>query len=138
LLALIDPNPWTQALFMVATANLIAYVGTDLFNHVVKGYFAMVEELKGAQDFASVRRAGERYGHRMGPTLARLVLMAATIGIAKFAGVFTGDITTLPGGPQAAALAEAQGFQIPVVEGAQSASLAADGTLTIHLGAATA
>lgn len=134
ILELFDPNPWTKALFMVTTANLIAYVGVDLFNNVVEGYVAMGIALKAAHDFAAVRRAGENYGRRLGPMVARLVVMAATYGVAKVAGLFTGNSISLPGGPRAAALAEAQGFSIPAVEGAQSISLSTDGSMTIALG----
>jgi hypothetical protein len=136
-LAVIDPNPWTKALFMISTANLIAYVGVDLFNNVVEGYLAMDRELGRARDFAAVEAAGLRFGERIGPTLSRLVLMALTVGVAKFTGLITGG-TSLPGGPQAAALAEAQGFSLPAAEAAQSISLSPGGTVTIHLGAPVA
>lgn len=137
ILAVIDPNPWTKALFMVSTANLIAYVGVDLFNNVVKGYLAMDQELSRARDFAAVEAAGQRFGQRIGPTLSRLVLMALTMGVAKFTGLITGG-TSLPGVPPPAALAEAQGFSLPAAESAQSISLAPSGTVTIHLGAPVA
>src|SRR5213075_1961929 len=104
---------------------------------VVKGYFAMDQELRGARTFAAVEAAGLRYGQRIGPTVARLVLMALTIGIAKFTGLITGG-TSLPGIPPPAALAEAQGFNLPAAEAAQSISLSPSGNVTIHLGAPVA
>lgn len=135
---LLSPDPVTKILFITITANLIACVGVDLFNNLVKGYLAMADELKVARTFADVRAAGERYGTRLGPTLARIVFMVATYGLAKFAGLFKGGADTLPGGQRAAALAEAQGFRIPAVEGARSISLATDGSVVIALGAAAA
>lgn len=135
ILGLLDPNPWTKALSMVASANLIAYVGVDLCNTVVDGYVVMAADLHGAHTFAAVRRAGENYGKRLGPMVARLVLMAATYGAAKAAGLFTGSSISLPGGQRAAALAEAQGFSLPAAEGAQAITLNADGSVAIHLGA---
>jgi hypothetical protein len=135
ILGLLDPNPWTKALSMVASANLVAYVGVDLCNTVVDGYVAMATELNGAHSFASIRRAGENYGKRLGPMVARLVLMAATYGAAKAAGLFTGSSISLPGGQRAAALAEAQGFNLPAAEGARAITLNADGSVAIQLGA---
>src|SRR6185295_3308638 len=131
-------EPVTKIIFMASMANLIAFVGVDLFNHVVKGFTAMLDELKGAKDFEGVQAAGIRYGQRIGPTVARIVVMVATYGIAKFAGLFKGSALDLPGGSRAAALAEKQGFQISPVEGAKSISLASDGSVVIDLGGAVA
>jgi hypothetical protein len=133
---LLSPDPVTKALFILTATNLIAFVGVDFFNHVVKGFTAMVEELARARDFAGIRAAGIRYGERIGPTLARIVVMVATYGVAKFAGLFKGSVLDLPGGSRSAALAESQGFRLPTAEGAGSVALAADGAVVIGLGAA--
>lgn len=138
IVVLLSPDPFSKYLFIVTATNLIAFVGVDLFNNVVKGYTAMTEELAAAQDFAQVKAAGERYGERMGPTIARIVLMVATYGVAKFAGLFPGGANSLPGGTRAAALAEAQGLRIPAVEGARSMAVAVDGSVTVEFGAVTA
>jgi len=105
---------------------------------VVRGFTAMLDELGRASDFAAVRAAGIRYGQRIGPTVARIVVMVATYGVAKFAGLFKGNILDLPGGSRAAALAEAQGFKLSEVAGARSIALGADGTVVIDLGTTTA
>lgn len=133
---LLSPDPFTKALFIITTTNLIAFVGVDLFNNLVKGYKAMSAELAQARDFAQVRAAGLRYGERLGPTVARIVVMVATYGVAKFAGLFKGNALSLPGGQRAASLAESQGFRIPAIEGARSVALAANGTVAIDLGSA--
>lgn len=138
IIGLLSPDPVSKYLFIVTTANLIAFLGVDLFKSVVRGYAAMAEELAAAREFAAVRAAGERYGRRLGPTVARIVVMVATYGVAKLAGLFPGSATSLPGGSRAAVLAEAQGFRIPAVESARSVSLAADDSLAINLGTATA
>jgi len=135
---LLSPEPVTKIVFMASMANLIAFVGVDIFNHVVRGFTAMLDELEGAEDFEGVRAAGIRYGQRMGPTVARIVVMVATYGIAKFAGLFKGSALDLPGGSRAAALAEKQGFQLSQVEGVKSISLASDGSVVIDLGTAAA
>jgi hypothetical protein len=135
---LLSPEPVTKIIFIVSMTNLIAFAGVDLFNHVVKGFTAMLDELKGAKDFEGVRAAGIRYGQRIGPTVGRIVVMVATYGIAKFAGLFRGSALDLPGGPRAAALAEKQGFRLPQVEAGRSISLAPDGSVVIDLGAAAA
>jgi len=131
---LLSPDPVTKALFIITTANLIAFIGVDLFNNVVKGYLAMADELAVAQSFAQVRAAGERYGQRIGPTLGRIIVMVASYGVAKFAGMFSGNALSLPGGSPAAALADSQGLRIPAAESARSISLATDGTIAIDLG----
>jgi hypothetical protein len=135
---LLSPDPVTKVIFMVSMANLIAFVGVDLFNHVVKGFTAMLDELKSAQDFDAVRAAGIRYGQRIGPTVARIVVMVATYGVAKFAGLFKGSVLDLPGGTRAGANAEAQGFRLSQVEGARSIGIAADGSIAIDLGTTVA
>jgi hypothetical protein len=89
----------------------------DLFNHVVKGFSAMLDELAHARDFEGVRGAGIRYGQRIGPTVARIAVMLATYGVAKLAGLFKGSALDLPGGSRAAALAEAQGIPIQALGG---------------------
>ncbi|HYV47353.1 MAG TPA: HNH endonuclease [Myxococcaceae bacterium] len=135
---LLSPEPVTKILFMVSMSNLIAFVGVDVFNNVVKGFISMLDELKLARDFAGVRVAGIHYGQRMGPTVGRIVVMVATYGVAKFAGLFKGSALDLPGGSRAAALAEAQGFRIPEIEGTRSLTLAANGSVVIDLGGAVA
>jgi len=132
---LLSPEPVTKVIFMVSMANLIAFVGVDIFNQLVKGFFAMTDELARAKEFAAVRAAGIHYGQRIGPTVGRIVVMVATYGVAKFAGLFKWSTLDLPGGSRAAALAEAQGFRIPQVEGARSIALTADGSVVIDLGA---
>jgi hypothetical protein len=132
---LLSPEPVTKFLFVLTATNLIAYVGVDLFNSVVKGFTAMLEELRSTRDFDGVRAAGIHYGQRLGPTVARIVVMIATYGVAKFAGLFKGSALDLPGGSRAAALAEAQGLP---VGGARSIALSADGSVVIELGTVTA
>jgi hypothetical protein len=131
---LLSPEPVSKAIFVLSATSLIAYVGVDVFNNVVKGFTAMLDELGRAEDFAAVRAAGVRYGQRIGPTVGRIVVMVATYGLAKFAGLFKGSIPDLPGGSRAAALAEAQGFKLSEAAGARSIALGADGSVVIGLG----
>jgi hypothetical protein len=138
IIGVLSPDPVSKVLVIVTATNLIAFVGVDLFNSLVRGYAALAEELAGARDFAAVQAAGERYGQRLGPTLARIVVMVATYGVAKLAGLFPGNATSLPGGSRAAALAETQGFRIPAAEGARSIVLAADGSVAIEMGTVAA
>jgi len=135
---LLSPEPVTKVIFMLSVTSLIAFVGVDFFNHVVKGFTTMLDELKRAKDFEGVRAAGIHYGQRIGPTVARIVVMVATYGIAKLAGLFKGSVLDLPGGSRAAALAERQGFRLSQAEGVRSVSLAADGSIVMDLGTATA
>jgi hypothetical protein len=135
---LLSPDPVTKVLFMVSMTNLIAFVGVDVFNHVVKGFTEMLDELARARDFEGVRAAGIHYGQRLGPTVARIVVMVATYGVARFAGLFKGSALDLPGGSRAAVLAESQGFRVPAAEGARSITLAADGSVVIDLGGVAA
>jgi filamentous hemagglutinin len=131
---LLSPEPVTKFLFVLTATNLIAFVGVDLFNNVVKGFTAMLDELGRARDFESVRAAGIHYGQRIGPTVARIVVMIATYGVAKFAGLFKGSALSLPGGSRAAALAESQGLPVAAIDGARSITLSTNGTVVIGLG----
>src|SRR5205823_3302041 len=78
---LLSPEPVTKVLFILTMTNLIAFVGVDFFRTVVKGFTAMLDELERARDFEGVRAAGIHYGERIGPTVARIVVMIATYGI---------------------------------------------------------
>jgi len=49
IIELLSPDPVTKILFITTTANLIAFVGVDLFNNVVKGFLAMDLELTRAR-----------------------------------------------------------------------------------------
>jgi hypothetical protein len=40
---LLSPEPVTKILFVVSMSNLIAFVGVDVFNHVMKGFIAMLD-----------------------------------------------------------------------------------------------
>src|SRR6185295_2571510 len=40
---LLSPEPVTKILFMVSMSNLIAFVGVDVFNNVVKGFISMLD-----------------------------------------------------------------------------------------------
>lgn len=138
IVCVVSPDPISKLALLVMSANLVAFLGVDVFNNVVKGYLTMEEEALAARDEEKVRAAGELYGARLGPSVARIMVMVASFGIAKLAGVGPSSMAKLPGGGRAAALAEAQGFQLGAVSSVESVALAADGTLTIALGNAVA
>jgi hypothetical protein len=132
------PTGVGQFLGIAMTCNMIAFLGVDLFNNAFNGYLDMRMEASAATDFAGVRAAGERYAARLGPSAARVVVMLATYGVAKLSGVGPASAAQLPGGARAAALAEAQGFQLGAVSSVESVAVAADGTVTIALGSSMA
>lgn len=138
MIGLVAPEPFTKALALVASANLVAYLGVELFNNVVKGYLLMSEEAAAARDFGELRRAGDRYAARLGISVARVMTLVASYGIARVAGIGPQTMQGLPGGGRAAALAESQGFQLSWIDGLSSASLAADGSLTMTFAAGVA
>jgi hypothetical protein len=123
----------TKALFVVMTANLIAFLGVDGFRNIIQGYRDMVKEIGTAERFDHLRDAGERYGRRMGPSMVRIVTALVTWGVGTATGMAR-PVTDLPGGAQAIANARAQGFHLAAVSGG-SVSVSATGTVTLVLAA---
>jgi hypothetical protein len=123
----------TKALFVIMTANLIAFLGVDGFRNIIQGYRDMVKELDTTETFDQLRDAGERYGRRMGPSMVRIVTAVVTWGIGTATGMAR-PVTDLPGGAQAMANAQAQGFRLTAVAGG-SVSVSATGTVTLVLAA---
>jgi hypothetical protein len=121
----------TKALFVIMTANLIAFLGVDGFRNVIQGYRDMVKEVDTVGTFDQLRVAGERYGRRMGPSMVRIVTALVTWGVGTATGIAR-PVTDLPGGAQAVANAQAQGFQLMAVSGG-SVSVSATGAATLVL-----
>lgn len=119
----------TKALFVIMTANLIAFLGVDGFRNIIQGYRDMATEVDAAETFDKLRGAGERYGRRMGPSMLRIVTALVTWGVSAATGMAR-PVTSLPGGAQAVANAQAQGFHLAAVSGV-SVSVSASGTVTL-------
>jgi hypothetical protein len=134
LVSLVAPDVTvTKALNVLMTANMIAFLGWDGFRNIIQGYRDMSKEVDVAQTFEEVQAAGERYGRRMGASMVRIVTALATWGLSASTGLVR-PVTELPGGAQAVANAQAQGFRLLAVTGG-SVSVTATGTVTLVLAA---
>jgi hypothetical protein len=125
----------TKALTVVMSANMIAFMGWDGFRSFILGYREMAKAADAAQTFGQLYDAGRAYGSRMGPSMVRIVTLLVTWGLSSVTGMATPPVRNLPGGVQAAANAEAQGFHLAAVSGG-SIAVSATGTATLVLAAA--
>ena len=87
LAGLIFPNPFTYALDMVMTANLIAFLGWDGFHNVFEGYLDLRKDAADAKDFGALHEAGLKYGRRLGPSMVRIVTALITWGLGAASGM---------------------------------------------------
>jgi len=121
----------TKVVSFVMSANMVAFLGWDGFRTFVLGYRDMCAAADAAQTFPALYDAGRAYGQRMGPSMVRIVTALVTLGLSAATGMSV-PVTKLPGGPQAVANAEAQGFHLMAVSGG-SVAVSATGTVTIVL-----
>jgi colicin D len=121
----------TKLIFMTMSAGMIAFLGVDGFRNIIMGYRTMRQEAAEAQTFDQLRGAAQRYGQRMGPSALRIAVAVVTWGLCRGTGLGT-SLAALPGAPQAAANAEAMGFELAAVNGG-SVAVSATGTVTLVL-----
>lgn len=127
------PEPISKLIAIVLTCNMIAYLGLDLFNSVVQGYRQMRDKARAARSTEELVQAGQRFGERLGPSAARLIVMLATFGLARASGVTPAGPPRLPGAFRAAATAEAHGYSLAAVAEVQAVTRAVDGSVTLTL-----
>jgi len=107
------PEPVSKVIVLVLTASLVGYVGWDTLVGLIGGWRRLVEECQQARTFSELREAGERYGRIMGEKVTRLLILAATAALAS--GGSKGIHGGLPGLPQAARMATAEGLSFEVL-----------------------
>ena len=124
----------TKALGVVMSANMIAFLGWDGFRSFILGYRDMAKAADAAQTFGQLHEAGRAYGNRMGPSMVRIVTALVTLGLSVATGMATPPVTSLPGGAQAAANAQTQGFHLAAVSGG-SVTVSTSGAVTLVVAA---
>jgi len=132
------PEPFSKLLAITLACNLIAFLGVDLFNHVVLGYLEMRKAANATRRFDELVAVGRWYSRQLGPSIARVAVMLATFGIARAASVIPPAPMGLPGAALAAANAGAAGLPLGQLAAVQGVAVAADGTITVSLAGAVA
>jgi hypothetical protein len=124
------PEPFSKLVAMVLTANLIAYLGVDLFHSLLLGYLEMRNAVARAESFEALSAAGHRFGEKLGPSAARIVVMLVTWGLASAVGS-TLRIDQLPGAGLAAANGELAGVELGSASNIRSITVVAGQSVTI-------
>ena len=60
---------------------MVTYVGVDTFFALRDNYKALMAELYAARSYEEVYAARERFGQRMGPSVARVIVMVASFAL---------------------------------------------------------
>jgi hypothetical protein len=131
-----NPEPVFTKTAAVVSALLLAYLGIETFLELVDAS----QELKRATDSATsileLARAGQRFGHRVGPAAARVFVLAVTVGVSQGmtggAAWLSSRLTMLPRFPEAAAGASVWGLDLASVGQVRAVSVAGN-TLILSL-----
>ncbi|MCP3140183.1 SitA5 family polymorphic toxin [Pyxidicoccus xibeiensis] len=107
-----NPEPVFTKSAAIVSALLLVYLGVDTFLEVVEAS----RELKRATDVATtpveLQQAGERFAHRVGPQVARVLVLAVTVvmshGMAGGAAWLASRLAMLPSFTEAAAVGASQ------------------------------
>jgi hypothetical protein len=132
-----NPEPvFTKAAAVVAAVMLI-YLGVDTFLEVVQACVELKRSTASARTFEELEQASQRFGHRVGPPVARVFVLAVTTvmsqGMAGGAARLASRLPLLPSYSEAAALGASQiGIRLSEV-GQVSAVAVAEGSLVITL-----
>jgi hypothetical protein len=132
-----NPEPVFTKAAAIVSALMLIYLGIETFLEVVKASL----ELKRATDKATtpeeLEEAGQRFARRVGPQVARVLVLAVTVvvsqGMTGGAALLASRLSMLPGASEAAALGASQvGITLANV-GQVSAVAVVDGNLAITL-----
>jgi hypothetical protein len=126
------PEPISKFAALAFTAAMVAYVGTDVFWAIRDGFAELKANLETARTFDDVSAAGELLGRRLGPSLAKVIVLVASF--AAGGALAKMPVPKLPGGPGAVANATTQGL---VLSSLQSITVV-PGSLTFAVGATSA
>ncbi|WP_205525539.1 hypothetical protein [Pyxidicoccus trucidator] len=107
-----NPEPVFTKAAAIVSAVLLIYLGVETFLEVVEAS----RELKRTTDVATtpleLERAGQRFANRVGPEVARVVVLAVTVvmsqGMAGSAAWMASRLSMMPRFPEAAALGASQ------------------------------
>jgi hypothetical protein len=124
-----NPEPVFTKGAALISALMLLYLGVETFLEVVDAS----RELKAATDRATtleeLEGAGERFAHRVGPRVARVLVLAATVvvsqGLVGGAAGLASRMSMLPHFPQAASAGASRfGFNLASVEQVSSVAVA--------------
>ena len=122
------PEPVSKGLAAALTVVLIGYVGLDGFLALTNGCRELAREVDPATNFAQVHAAGQRFGQRLGPHVARALVMLVGAAMGQTASGLAARVPTLPGAAPAAVVAEAQvGVNLSGVSAVQSVAVTEQG-----------
>lgn len=122
------PEPVSKGLAAALTVALIGYVGLDGFFALMDGCRELARAVDPATSFAQVHEAGHRFGQRLGPHVARALVLLVGAALGQTASGLAARMPTLPGAAPAAVVAEAQiGVSLPAVASVQSVAVAEQG-----------
>ncbi|HLL52165.1 MAG TPA: HNH endonuclease signature motif containing protein [Myxococcaceae bacterium] len=133
---LVLPEPTSKAIAAHLATALITYLGLETFSSIVSGWMDLREVVRGTYSFDQIREAGQRFGSVLGRSAARVFVMLTTAAIGSTLGL-AGKLPSLPGANQAAVFAANNGFQLSAVGQVSSVTVAASGTVSIVLPAAS-
>ena len=132
-----NPEPLFTKGAALLSALILLYLGVETFLEVVDAS----RELKRTTDRATtpleLEDAGERFAHRIGPRVARVLVLAATVVVSQClvggAAGLASRMSTLPHFPQAASAGASRfGFNVASVEQVRSVAVSGS-TVTISL-----
>jgi hypothetical protein len=122
------PEPVSKGLAAALTVALIGYVGLDGFFALTNACRALEREVESARSFAQVHEAGQRFGKRLGPHVARALVTLVGAALGQTASGFAARVPTLPGAAPATVVAEAQlGVNLSTAAEVQSVAVAEQG-----------
>jgi anti-sigma factor RsiW len=132
-----NPEPVFTKAAAIVSAVMLVYLGVDAFLELVKASFELKRATDRATTFEELEEASHRFGRVVGPTVARVFILAVTVVVSQ--GMVGGSawlasrLSMLPHFPEAAAVGVSQvGIRLGAV-GQVSAVAVVEGQLVISL-----
>jgi hypothetical protein len=132
-----NPEPVFTKAAAIVSALLLIYLGVETFLELVDASRELKRTTDQATSSEELEQAGQRFGNRVGPEVARVVVLAVTVvvsqGMTGGAALLASRLPMLPGFPEAAALGASQlGFNLANV-GQVSEVVVVGSTIVISL-----
>ncbi len=129
------PEPVSKGLAALMTLGAVAYLGWDAVWRLIEGWLVLMKEVDEATTFDAIYAAGDKFGNTLGEKATRAFVMLGTAALGHTASGMATTLPKLPGGGQAAVVAETQmnlRFTAPALAQVESVALTSEG-LTIAL-----
>ena len=132
-----NPEPVFTKSLAIASAVMLIYLGVDGFLELMKASLMLKEATDRANTYEELEEAGERFGKKVGPETARVVILAITVvvsrGMVGGAAGLASRLPMLPHFPQAAGVGALQ-LNIRLAAAEQVSAVAVvEGNLIISL-----